>query len=296
MRDHFVPGDAPDQASDQASKRPTPYRSAGSPAARTAVLLLHGFTGSTVSMRPWAEWLATQGYPVAVPLLPGHGTRWQELNRCPWQDWYACADAELSALLTDHPRVVVGGLSMGATLALRLAQQRDLDVAGLMLVNPFIQIDDRRLFALPVLKRLLASLPGITDDIKLPGQTEGGYPRLPLRGLAEARRLLDLTRGDLNRVRCPVLVMRSTIDHTIGTNSGRTVLAGLGSDDVTDLQLADSFHVATLDNDADQIHQASDAFLKRLSQHSQTTNPAYPAEPEDRTDAADRAGRSARDA
>ncbi len=45
------------------------------------VLLVHGFTGSPASMKPWAQALADQGYAVEVPLLPGHGTRWQDLNR-----------------------------------------------------------------------------------------------------------------------------------------------------------------------------------------------------------------------
>ena len=53
------------------------------------VLLLHGFTGSPASMRPWGEFLATKGYAVEVPLLPGHGTRWQDLNETTWRDWYA---------------------------------------------------------------------------------------------------------------------------------------------------------------------------------------------------------------
>ena len=38
------------------------------------ILLVHGFTGSPASMRPWAEYLNQRGYTVKVPLLPGHGT------------------------------------------------------------------------------------------------------------------------------------------------------------------------------------------------------------------------------
>src|SRR5690606_34792468 len=46
----------------------------------TAVLLCHGFTGSPQSLRPWAEHLAGRGLTVSLPLLPGHGTRWEDLR------------------------------------------------------------------------------------------------------------------------------------------------------------------------------------------------------------------------
>lgn len=229
-----------------------------------AVLLIHGFTGSPASLRPMAEALAGAGHPVDLPLLPGHATRWQDLNQTRWQEWYARVDDTLSALLAAHGSAVVGGLSMGGALALRLAQLRGDDVSGLILVNPFVQIDDWRLGLLPVLKRVLPSLPGIVDDINRPGQTEFGYPRLPLRGLAQAKDLIDRVAGDLDRVTQPLLMLRSTVDHTIGTNSPQRVIDEVASTDLTDVRLTRSFHVATLDNDADVIHRESLAFLDRI--------------------------------
>ena len=55
------------------------------------VLLLHGFTGSPASLRPWANHLAGHGYAVEVPLLPGHGTRWQDCNLVTEEDRDAVA-------------------------------------------------------------------------------------------------------------------------------------------------------------------------------------------------------------
>ena len=55
----------------------------------TGILLLHGFTGSPKSMTPWGQQLAAQGHTVRVPRLPGHGTRWQDMNLTRWEDWYA---------------------------------------------------------------------------------------------------------------------------------------------------------------------------------------------------------------
>ena len=64
---------------------PQPERTGGR---AIGVLLVHGFTGSPASMKPWAQALADQGYAVEVPLLPGHGTRWQDLNQVSWTEWY----------------------------------------------------------------------------------------------------------------------------------------------------------------------------------------------------------------
>ena len=58
------------------------------PNAGTGVAICHGFTGSPLSVLPWAEHLAAQGFAVSVPLLPGHGTDWRDLARHRWQDWY----------------------------------------------------------------------------------------------------------------------------------------------------------------------------------------------------------------
>src|SRR5699024_3609720 len=72
------------------------------------VLLSHGFTGSPASIRPWGEALAEHGYAVEVPRLPGHGTRWQELNRTTWSDWYGELSRVFERLAARHDAVVVG--------------------------------------------------------------------------------------------------------------------------------------------------------------------------------------------
>ena len=68
---------------------PAAYRYPGHGAnAGIGVAICHGFTGSPLSVLPWAEHLAALGHAVTVPLLPGHGTDWRDLARHRWQDWY----------------------------------------------------------------------------------------------------------------------------------------------------------------------------------------------------------------
>lgn len=238
---------------------------AGRPGSRVGVLLLHGFCGSPASMRPWAEYLGARGHAVEVPLLPGHGTRWQDLNTVRWGEWYAEAERALDRLLASCDRVVVGALSMGGSLALRLAEQRGPDVAGLVLVNPFVSSNRLELRALPVLKHLVPALGGVTNDINRPGQDEVGYSRLPLRGLAEITRLWRAVVPDLAKVTAPLLYFRSCVDHVIDASSSPTVLGAVSSRDVEERLLADSFHVATLDHDAERIFAESAEFIDRVT-------------------------------
>jgi carboxylesterase len=153
--------------------------------------------------------------------------------------------------------VVVAGLSMGGTLAIRLAQRRPDDVAALVLVNPSLLTERRDATLLPLLARLTPAWAPIASDIKKPDTVELAYPRLPTRAALALRRLWTAVRADLGRVQAPLLVFRSTEDHVVEPASVRVLLAGVGSTDVTEVLLPDSYHVATLDNDAPTIFRGS---------------------------------------
>lgn len=231
----------------------------------TAVLLCHGFTGSPQSLRPWGEALAAEGLTVHCPLLPGHGSRWQNLNKTRWPDWYAVLENELLSLLGRARAVFVGGLSMGGTLALRLAEKYP-EIAGLMLVNPSLLTERRDAKALPVLSRIVPSLAGIADDIAKPDAHEVAYDRLPLKAANSLSRLWKVTRAELGSVRMPVLLYRSATDHVVEPASARLLHQRLGCTDLTEVVLQRSYHVATLDYDAPLIFAGSVDFIRRVSQ------------------------------
>lgn len=228
-------------------------------------LLCHGFTGSPQSLLPWAEYLATAGHSVNLPRLPGHGTTWQEMNRTRWQDWYATVEAALGELRGDCDQVVLCGLSMGAALALRLAQQHGASVTGLVLVNPAVLVEDPKLFALPVMRRLVGSVAGIGSDIKKPGSVELAYDRTPLNALSSMLELFSAVREGLPQVTQPLLVLRSANDHVVPASSTRAVLEGVGTAGAVEIVLPESFHVATLDHDAPTIFAESLRFAERLA-------------------------------
>ena len=250
----------------QAVPQPTPVMPGAEPfdlpGGPVGVLLCHGFTSTPQSMRDWGEHLSAAGFTVRCPLLPGHGTRWQDANASTEEDWYAELSAALDDLRDRCTAVVVAGLSMGGTLALRLAERRPDDVAALVLVNPSLLTERTDAKLLTVLARVTPAWAPIASDIKKPGSTELAYPRLPTRAALALRRLWAAVRADLGRVRAPLLVFRSVTDHVVEPASTRVLLAGVGSSDTTEVLLHDSFHVATLDNDAPALFARSVEWIR----------------------------------
>ncbi|MFI9830750.1 alpha/beta hydrolase [Streptomyces sp. NPDC051913] len=239
-----------------------PFRQEGG---ETGVLLCHGFTGSPQSLRPWAEHLAGRGLTVSLPLLPGHGTRWEDMQLTGWQDWYAEVDRELRALRERCADVFVAGLSMGGALALRLAAKHGEAVRGVMVVNPANRMHGLAPYALPVARHLLRSTPGIADDIAKEGRHELGYARVPLHAAHSLRTFFRLVDGELPQVTQPLLLLRSAEDHVVPAADSARVLSRVSSTDVTEIVLEQSYHVATLDHDAERIFEESAAFIGRLA-------------------------------
>lgn len=242
-----------------------PFRHEGG---EVGVLLCHGFTGSPQSLRPWADRLAAQGLTVSLPLLPGHGTRWEDMNLTGWPDWYAEVDRELRALGERCSRVFVAGLSMGGALALRLAAKHGDAISGVMVVNPANKVHGLAAHALPVVRHLVPSTKGIASDIALPDATELGYDRVPLHAAYSLRAFLRMVDGELPQVTQPLLLLRSPQDHVVPPADAARVLGRVSSTDVTEILLEQSYHVATLDHDADRIFAESLAFIGRLAPHA----------------------------
>lgn len=230
------------------------------------VVVSHGFTGSVQSIRPWAEALATPGdgwtgARVVAPRLPGHGTTWRDLARTRWWDWYAAVEDAYLELSAQVDRIFVAGLSMGGALALRLAERER--IAGVLLVNPAIATRDRRVAPATAVHAILPPQKGVANDIAKDGVEELGYPKFSVTSLATMTDLWRDVRANLAAVRAPVLLMTSRVDHVVDDLSAEVIRSRVR--DVTSLTLEHSYHVATLDNDAEAIASASKEFVSRLS-------------------------------
>jgi carboxylesterase len=177
--------------------------------------------------------------------------------------WTSTVEEAFDELAGTCDRVFVAGLSMGGTLATRLAEVRAGDVAGLLVVNPSLL--SRRVdvnYLLPVMARITGSRPPIASDIKKPGVTELAYPKLPTRALVQLTKLWALTRAELGKVTMPVIVFHSVVDHVVEPVNSEILLAGVGTADKTEVLLENSYHVATLDNDAPTIFARSVEWIR----------------------------------
>jgi carboxylesterase len=228
-------------------------------------LVLHGFTGTPQGVRDWGLALADAGLTVTVPRLPGHGTRWQDMARTRWTDWYAEAERAFDELRRCCAEVFVCGLSMGGTLALRLAEQRASEIAGAIVVNASLATERKDAKLLPLLRHVIPAFPGVAGDIAKPGVTELAYSKMPLQAAYSLSQLWATTRADLGAITCPVLAFRSETDHIVEPLSGKVLLEGASSTTVTERLLTESYHVATLDFDAPTIFAESVDFVRAHS-------------------------------
>ena len=240
----------------------TPFAADGG---RVGVVLSHGFTGTPASMRPWAEYLAAAGYTVRLPLLPGHGTTWQDTNRTRWPQWYGAVEQAYDEVAARCDVVFAAGLSMGGTLVTRLAEEKADRIAGLILVNPAYttaRVDAK--FA-PYIAWAVRSRPAIGGDIKKPGVDESAGDRTPVVAFASLLKLWKLTTADLGKVRAPIRMYRSVEDHVVDPSSAALLKAKATSTTVEEILLHDSYHVATIDNDAETIFSGSVEFIRKLT-------------------------------
>jgi carboxylesterase len=224
------------------------------------VLLLHGFGGSPGSLRPLAEWFAAQSVTVRLPRLPGHGTSVDDLAGTTWPAWVEEAETALDGLVARCRGVAVLGHSMGASLALHLAATRPGDVAALSLANPYLR--DRRLLLVPVGRWLLKSTSAGATDSRSGATDPGRYPRRPVAAVVTLRDLLRVVDRELPRVRAPIAVFASTVDHEIPAGSVERILARVSSEHIERIDCPSSYHALPLDQDAPMLRERSLAFFR----------------------------------
>lgn len=225
------------------------------------VLVLHGYTGNPYSMRPLALACEAAGYSVELPRLPGHGTSVEDLMTTSWSDWSATALNAYDELAARCEKVAIVGLSMGGGLTALVAENRP-DVAGCVFINPWINpLNPELLDGLnQFIEAGVEKFDAVGSDIKKESTSECAYDATPLAGVKSACDALVDVRANLAKITAPVLLLTSRIDHTVNWERGEDIVA-MVSGPVEQIWLEDSYHVATLDNDAPLVESSTVAFL-----------------------------------
>ena len=234
------------------------YWEAGS----TGVLLCHGFTATTTEVRLLAHSLHENGYTVAAPLLPGHGTTPQDCNRFTWQDWYASVEQTYQQLAARCQRVVIGGESTGALLVLYLATQFP-QASCILCYAPALRLMLGPIshFLLSVLAPFLTSVPKSPSTDENPWQ---GYAVEPLKAATQLLRLQNVIFPLLPQIHQPIFILQGRLDPTVHPKSALTIYDQVSSA-IKELHwLEQSTHCVILDKERDLAASLTLDFLKRV--------------------------------
>jgi carboxylesterase len=233
----------------------------------TGVLLIHGFTATTAEVRPLARTLAEHGFTVAGPLLPGHNARPEDANRYRWQDWANAVETAYRELAARCERVVAGGESLGALLALNLAAAHP-EIAAVLAYAPALELNmpASRRWAMRIAAPFVPYVDKGHADDGLPWQ---GYTVYPLRAALELLRLQKTVRRRLPQIRQPLLVVQGRHDRSISAASGEIAYREARSAIKEMHWLPGSAHCVILDCEWDEAARLTLAFLARaLPAHS----------------------------
>ena len=216
-----------------------------------AFVLVHGFAGDRSSMELLKEHFEIRGNFVYSVQLSGHGTVWEDLKSVSRFEWYRDVQ-EAVRKAADFGSVHIVGLSMGGALSLYAASLSE-SIEKVSLINPALQLQNRLLCFLPIIKKFVPSIPNSARQVLDPSVTYHGYPRIPLSAVSELTNVWKDVDCRLPFVSQPTLIFRSVSDGQQGYLSSRKVFDAVSSDFVKEILLHRSGHVATLDYESKYI-------------------------------------------
>ena len=228
------------------------------------VLLVHGFGGTAAHVRMLGDHLNANGYNVHGPLLEGHGTSLEHMEKTGRSDWLESARQGYSRLAEVSDRIHVFGFSMGGLLCLNLAA--GLPVASLTTLNTPIKLQDRRQPFARILQHFQRFHMWEGDEPEPAGEAARywvGYEGVPVRGAVQLLDLIRETRARLPDVTAPLLVIQSRVDESVRAVSAEIIMEKTSSFQKELVWLERSRHNSLLYDERDVIHDKVLAHLRR---------------------------------
>lgn len=247
--------------------------------AALGVLVLHGFSGSLDTVRPAAKAAEALGVPVRMPVLRGHGTRWEDLRGVKAKHWIEDAHAALDDLLREAERVLVVGLSMGGLVALNLAADRPTAVAGLVLLAPALRFADPLANLTPLLALVVPSWPAPNAFLDAEcAKANTNYTRFPTPTFQELWQLGFSTDRRLSEVTAPTVVLAARHDPIVASESITILQSRMGSRFLAVEWFNRSGHEMLQDMEAEAVTESVAEGLRMLARRCGVTLPAPEAE------------------
>ena len=249
-----------------------------------AVILIHGLTGTPAEVRFLAWFLNTHGYTVSCPRLANHGQPLHILKMTRWEEFYASVRKSYEELRADHDEIFVSGLSLGALLALLLAEEMQAGVAGVSCLSPTLFYDGWNVpwyyFFLPLASRtplrnftyfkeeppyglksaqIRAKVHEFYEHADIHDMHDVdrfGYPFFPVRLLAELHRLVAHLEPRLPRVQSPCQIIQARNDDVSSVKNAQRIYDRVSSARKEIVSLEDSYHVITADQERAKVAQS----------------------------------------
>ena len=261
------------------------------------VIFIHGLTGTPNEMKFLANFLNRKGYTVACPRLAYHGEPLCVLKNAKWQDFYGSVKNLLvNGELADFKgQIFASGLSMGAILALLLADEFPERISGVSCLAPTLFYDGWNtpwakyflLFARTPLRYLFYFKEdppyGIKNEIiqerihryyknatleDLDNVAQYGYPYFPVSLLYQLQLLVKYVSGRLPGMRFPVQLIQAKDDDMTSTKNSKFIYDRIASEIKEIVLLYDSYHVITADQERDKVAAKMDDFFCRINSQS----------------------------
>ena len=205
---------------------------------KIGVLLLHGYLAAPEEVRPLAEHLYKHGYTVFAPRLRGHGTSPEDLAVRSWEDWLQSVERGYFIVANSCKKVVLGGFSAGATLALLAAANDLYKVGAVFTINAAMKLRRRSAKLAPAVvlwNKLVDKL--VKEESSghfVPNQPENpdiNYLRNPVSGVKQLMELIDEVSARVERIRVPALVLQASDDPVAHPEGSKDLYERLGSED-----------------------------------------------------------------
>lgn len=228
-------------------------------------LLIHGLTSSTQEIEELANFLSKKNFSVIAPLLKGHNTTIQELNKTSWHDWFDSVTDAYNKIKKSK-KIFVIGISIGAALALQLAENKK--ISALVLLAPAIFYKDWKVKFAQFVKYFLkakkknykkyypwrkAAYYDIYDEKAIKERI--AYNKVALNALSSALSLIKNVKKELKEINIPTLIIHSKKDHTILPSSASYIYDNIGAKNKKLVWLENSGHVISVDNEKEKVFQ-----------------------------------------
>ncbi|MET3697498.1 esterase/lipase [Bacillus oleivorans] len=232
-------------------------------AGKRAVLLLHGFTGSSADVRMLGRFLEKKGYTSHAPQYKGHGVPPEELVHTGPKDWWKDVMMGYDHLKSlGYEEIAVAGLSLGGVFSLKLGYT--VPVKGIVPMCAPMYFKDEDVMYEGVLKyaREYKQFEGKSGEVIAKEMED--FKKTPMKTLKELQALIQDVRVHVDLTYAPLFVVQARHDNMINPDSANIIYNEAESPQKNIKWYENSGHVITLDKEKEQLHEDIYAFLEEL--------------------------------